>query len=82
MLVRRKIIAAMDLFWIWSGAIWLIQRPGSDVQSLIDGKPTEAGSPDQRLDESPAGYSLAGWSPPEPVSASPTEAQYEGIGVA
>ena len=24
-------------------------------------------------DESPAGYSLTGWSPPEPVSASPTE---------
>jgi len=36
-------------------------------------KPTEAGSPDHRLDESPAGYSLAGWSPPEPASASPTE---------
>src|SRR5580700_2612128 len=25
----------------------------------------------QRQDESPAGYSLAGWSPPEPTSASP-----------
>jgi putative transposase len=45
----------------------------SDGQFLIDGKPTEAGSPDHRLDESPAGYSLAGWSPPEPASASPTD---------
>ena len=36
----------------------------SDVGSLIIGKPTEAGSPDHRLDESPAGYSSAGWSPP------------------
>jgi putative transposase len=54
----------------------------SDVGSLIDGKPTEAGSPDHRLDESPAGYSLAGWSPPEPASASPAEQQFEGDGVA
>jgi len=45
----------------------------SDVGSLIIGKPTEAGSPAHRLDESPAGYSSAGWSPPEPASASPTE---------
>jgi putative transposase len=41
-------------------------------------KPTEAGSPDHRLDESPAGYSLAGWSPPEPASASPAEDDSEG----
>lgn len=45
----------------------------SDVGSLINGKPTDAGSPDHRLDESPAGYSSAGWSPPEPASASPTD---------
>jgi len=38
-----------------------------------DGKPAAAGSPDHRLDESPASYSLAGWSPPEPASASPAE---------
>jgi transposase InsO family protein len=34
-------------------------------------KPPEGGSPNHRLDESPAGYSLPGWSPPEPDSASP-----------
>jgi putative transposase len=50
----------------------------SDVSFLIDGKPTEADSPDHRLDESPAGYSSAGWSPPEPASASPAEDQFEG----
>jgi transposase InsO family protein len=36
-------------------------------------KPTQAGSSRHRLDESSVGYSLAGWSPPEPASASPTE---------
>jgi putative transposase len=36
-------------------------------------KPAEAGFPGHRLDESSVGYSLAGWSPPEPASASPTE---------
>jgi transposase InsO family protein len=45
----------------------------SDVGSRTEGEPAETGSPDHRLDESPAGYSLAGWSPPEPASASPTE---------
>ena len=54
----------------------------SDVGLLNDGKPTQAGSPDHRLDESPAGYSLAGWSPPEPASASPAVQQFEGDGVA
>jgi putative transposase len=40
-------------------------------------KPTQAGSPHHRLDESSVGYSLAGWSPPEPASASPTEIHSE-----
>ena len=53
----------------------------SDGNSLADGKPAETGSPDHRFDESPAGYSLAGWSPPEPTSASPADDQYEGDGV-
>ena len=39
----------------------------------FDGGATARGSaPAHRLDESPVGYSLAGWSPPEPASASPT----------
>ena len=36
-----------------------------------NGKPTAAGFPPHPIDEPPAGYSLTGWSPPEPVSASP-----------
>jgi putative transposase len=45
----------------------------SDGGSWLSGESTEADSPAHRLDESPAGYSSAGWSPPEPASASPTE---------
>ena len=37
------------------------------------GEPVQPGSPAHRIDESPVGYSLTGWSPPEPVSASPTD---------
>src|SRR5258705_5325955 len=37
----------------------------SDVGSEVEGEPTETDSPDHRLDESPAGYSLAGCSPAE-----------------
>jgi transposase InsO family protein len=37
------------------------------------GEPVQPGSPAHQIDESPAGYSLTGWSPPEPVSASPTD---------
>lgn len=54
----------------------------SDGRFLTDGKPTEVGFPDHRLDESPAGYSLAGWSPPKPASASPADNQFEGDGIA
>ncbi len=36
----------------------------------------EADAPTHRLDEFPAGYSLTGWSPPEPASASPAGSQY------
>src|SRR5262249_45611777 len=43
----------------------------SDVESKLEREPGEAGSPDHRLDESPAGYSLAGCSPAEPASAWP-----------
>jgi len=37
------------------------------------GEPVQPGSPAHPIDESPVGYSLTGWTPPEPVSASPTE---------
>jgi len=38
-----------------------------------NGEPAAADSPPHPIDEPPAGYSLTGWSPPEPVSASPAE---------
>jgi transposase InsO family protein len=50
----------------------------SDVGSQIEGEPAETGSPDHRLDESPAGYSSAGCSPAEPASASPAEDHSDG----
>jgi len=49
-----------------------------DVGFQLNGEPTEAGSPDHRPDESPTGYSSAGWSPPEPASALPAEEHSEG----
>jgi putative transposase len=45
----------------------------SDGKRKKNGKPAETGSPAHRLDESPAGYSSAGWSPPLPASASPAD---------
>jgi hypothetical protein len=50
----------------------------SDVGSNLEGEPAETGSPDHRLDESPAGYSLAGCSSAEPAAASPTEDHSDG----
>jgi hypothetical protein len=41
-------------------------------------EPGEPGSPTHLIDESPVGYSLTGWSPPEPVAASPTENHSDG----
>jgi hypothetical protein len=43
----------------------------SDLSSKLQEESAETGSPDHRFDESPAGYSWAGWSPPLPASASP-----------
>jgi putative transposase len=50
----------------------------SDVVSKPKREPAETGSPDHRLDESPADYSLAGCSPAEPASASPAVAHCGG----
>jgi transposase InsO family protein len=47
----------------------------SDGQKDKTGAQVEACAPVHRLDETPAGYSSAGWSPPEPASASPVEHQ-------
>ena len=49
-----------------------IYRPMWDTSRPSLGA-TTAAAPTHRLDEFPAGYSSAGWSPPEPASASPAE---------
>jgi transposase InsO family protein len=53
----------------------------SEPARKAEGEPP-TGSPAHRLDESPAGYSSAGWSPPEPASASPASDQSQGNKVA
>jgi putative transposase len=54
-----------------AGATMSFFRHREIYRSDVKREPTEAGSPDHRFDESPAGYSLAGCSPAEPASASP-----------
>ena len=49
-----------------------IYRPMWDTSKPSLGA-TTAAAPTHRLDEFPTGYSSAGWSPPEPASASPAE---------
>ena len=56
-----------------TGARMSFFRHAEIYRSDGEREPTQASSPDHRFDESPAGYSSAGWSPPEPASASPTE---------
>ena len=48
-----------------------------EIYPFDGGAGLAAGAPAHRLDEFPAGYSLAGWSPPLPASASPTASEYE-----
>jgi transposase InsO family protein len=57
------------------GATMSFWRHGKIYRS-DDKKPAETGSPLHRVDEFSVGYSLAGWSPPEPASASPTEKHF------
>ncbi len=60
------------------GASMSFSRAWGDLSircRIKDEEGAETGSPEHRLDESPAGYSLAGCSPAEPASASPTEIQ-------
>jgi transposase InsO family protein len=46
-------------------------QPPQPATILEGGEPSQPSSPTHLIDEPPAGYSLTGWSPPEPVSASP-----------
>jgi transposase len=48
-----------------------------EIYPPMRARPRTTAPPTHRLDEFPAGYSLAGWSPPEPASASPADAHFE-----
>ena len=48
-------------------------RHGESFPGKGEGEQPVSRSPLICLDEPPAGYSSAGWSPPEPTSASPAE---------
>jgi putative transposase len=52
-----------------------IYRWSPNADRKRNGEPVPTDSPAHPIDESPAGYSSAGWSPPEPTSASPTKIQ-------
>lgn len=55
------------------GATMSFFRHREPFELINQRKPPEGGFPDHQFDESPTGYSLAGWSPPEPTSASPVD---------
>jgi len=56
----------------------LLYKWRDQLEAIEDDLGRPANSRAHRLDESPAGYSLGGWSPPEPASASPAEDHCEG----
>ena len=55
-----------------AGASMSFFRHGEIYRWKKNGEPAQPGAPPHPIDESPVGYSSAGWSPPEPASASPT----------
>ena len=60
-----------------AGASMSFFRHGEIYRWKRNGKPAQPGSPAHPFDESPVGYSLAGCSPAEPASASPTGVESE-----
>jgi len=62
------------------GATMSFFRHEKIYRSDVKGESADANSPDHRFDESSAGYSSAGWSPPEPASASPASKHSENEG--
>jgi putative transposase len=64
----------------FQGATMSFFRHEKIYRSDVRRKPAKADFPDYRLDESSAGYSSAGWSPPEPASPSPAEKHFHEEG--
>ena len=63
------------------GATMSFFRHREPFELTNERKPLESGFPDHQFDESPTGYSLAGWSPPEPTSASPVDRDSNQSGI-
>jgi len=57
----------------YAAAFWVSFPKHPEIFPSDGGETTRANAFAHRLDEFPVGYSLEGWSPPEPASASPTE---------
>lgn len=57
----------------WPSAALSFPRHPEVYRWKKNGEPAQASSPPHPIDEPPTGYSLTGWSPPEPVSASPAD---------
>lgn len=70
--------AAATMSFPRHGEIYRSWRKRRGRPRNANGEPVQPGSPAHRIDESPVGYSLTGWSPPGPVSASPTKNHSDG----
>jgi putative transposase len=74
----QKVPAAPSMSFPRHGEIYRSWTRRRGRPRKASGEPAQPGSPAHPIDESPVGYSLTGWSPPEPVSASPTENHSDG----
>jgi len=71
--------AAPSLSFPRHGEIYRSWKQRRGRRPKANGELVQPNSPPHPIDESPVGYSLTGWSPPEPVSASPTENHSDAI---
>ena len=71
--LTRTVSPAPSVSFPRHGEIYRFRSRRRGRPRKAQGEPVSPDSPAHRIDESPVGYSLTGWSPPEPVSASPTE---------
>jgi putative transposase len=71
----ENLVPASSMSFPRHGEIYRSWKRRRGRPQKASGEPVQPDSPAHRIDESPVGYSLTGWSPPEPVSASPTETE-------
>jgi transposase InsO family protein len=75
---RENTVPAPSVSFSRHGEIYRSWKRRRGRPQKANGEPVNPNSPPHPIDESPVGYSLTGWSPPEPVSASPTESHSDG----